>query len=517
VPERSLRPPAPLLAILSGLLLAPSFPAANWSALAFFAFVPVLVALTAERRGFWPSFRLGWLFGFAFFLVLLYWIPKLPPENVTVPLLLYPALVLAALYCGVYVAAWAGLLGWLARGRPGALALLAPGLWVAVEIVRCAGVLGFPWGVIGGSQWRALDWIQVASIGGVHFLSWIIVAVNACLAAAFLAQGRRRLAWLGAALVLIALPWLWGRGERARWDAALPEIPTVPVVLIQPNTGYDKWNAARRTQIITGLVQSTMEAARVTRDSTLIIWPETAAPTLLKWDEPNMALVRNAADMSGRPIFTGFPDRLLDFPAETGGQSRARYYNAAGLFLPGQGLVEQQAKARLVPFAEWMPIPGLNRVNFGQANFTPAESLHVISGWTEPFGVLICIESIFPAQSRALVAKGARFLVNVTNDQWFGRSAAPWQHLTLAVFRCVETRAGMARAANTGVSCLIDPVGRIRRPTPLFEAAMVAGEVNLAPARPTFYVRHGDWILPVGLVLAAIGAWLGRRPEAPRK
>ncbi|HEX7879737.1 MAG TPA: apolipoprotein N-acyltransferase, partial [Candidatus Eisenbacteria bacterium] len=332
MPVRSLRPPAWLLAILSGLLLAPAFPAASWGPLAFGAFVPVLIALVRERRGFWPSFRLGWLFGFAFFVVLLYWIPRLPPENVTVPLLLYPALVLAGLYCGIYVAAWGGVVGWLARGRPAAIALLAPGFWVPIEIVRSSGVLGFPWGVIGGSQWTALDWIQAASIGGVHLLSFLIVLVNGCLAAALLSPGWRRPAWLAGALLLMVLPWQWGKGERARWEEAMPMIPTVPVVLIQPNTGYDKWNAERRTAIITGLVQSTLEAARVTRDSTMIIWPETAAPTLLKWDEPNMALVRNAAEVTGRPLVTGFPDRTLDFPPETGGAARVRYYNVAGLF-----------------------------------------------------------------------------------------------------------------------------------------------------------------------------------------
>ncbi|TPW01281.1 MAG: apolipoprotein N-acyltransferase, partial [bacterium] len=198
-------------------------------------------------------------------------------------------------------------------------------------------------------------------------------------------------------------------------------------------------------------------------------------------------------------------------PAGTPGAYHFRYYNSAGLFLPGRGLVEHSPKMRLVPFAEWLPIPGLNRVNFGQSNFTPAESLHVFRGWREPFGALICIESIFPAQSRRLVGAGARFLVNVTNDQWFGDSGAPWQHLSLAVFRSVETRAGMARAANTGVSGIIDPVGRIRHATPLFEPALVAGEVVLSPLVPTFYVRYGDWILWPGLGLAAFGAILSGR------
>lgn len=505
------RPPAWLLASVSGLGLAAAFPTVNRPELAFVALVPILLALVEARPSFGNAFRLGWLFGFVFFLVLLQWIPRLPPENVTVPMLLYPALVLAAAYLALYIGAWAGGVSILARGRPLPLVLIAPGLWILLEILRCSGVLGFPWGVIGGSQWGFLSWIQMASLGGIHLLSFVIVAINAALVAAWLDRGPRRLAWIVVASVLILVPYLYGKGERIRWDAAMPLRPSVSVALIQPNTGYDKWDAARRTEIITGLVQASLEAARVTNDSTLLIWPETATPTLLRADEPNMALVRSVGEMTGRALFTGFPDREMDWPAETRGAPRLRYYNSAGLFVPGLGLVEWTPKLRLVPFAEWLPIPGLNKVNFGQSNFTPAESLHIFRGWREPFGALICIESIFPAQSRALVTDGARFLVNVTNDQWFGNSGAPWQHLTLAIFRSVETRTGLARAANTGVSCIIDPVGRIRLATPLFEPALVVGEVVLGPEIPTFYVRHGDWILGVGLFMALVGALLARR------
>jgi apolipoprotein N-acyltransferase len=127
---------------------------------------------------------------------------------------------------------------------------------------------------------------------------------------------------------------------------------------------------------------------------------------------------------------------------------------------------------------------------------------------------MICFESIFPATARRFAAKGARFLVNITNDQWFGRSAAPWQHLTMAVFRAVETRAGIARAANTGVSCVIDPSGRIRGPSRLFEPATLITRVPLAPLTSTFYVRHGDWVMILAAFCVGIGALLGRRGGA---
>lgn len=490
------------------------------------AFVPLFAAFEepfARERADAPppggggAARLGFWFGFGFFLPLLYWLPLLPAENVTVPGLMYPALLLGVAYLSLYTAAAGWLLGFLRGPGRVPLVLAAPSAWVLLEVVRASGPLGFPWGSIGYSQWSMLPLIQMASLGGFWLVSFWVVLVNAVGFEA-IRGGRtfRQRAGAGGALVaLFLVPLLWGQSELDRLAAAAAApggAPTRPVVLIQPNTGNDKWDVSERASVIGGLQVATLRAARVAPADALVIWPETATPTLLMYDRTYLEQVQNLVVNIDRPLLTGFPDRneYRGGPLE--------YYNAAGLFTPGRGMVQEYRKVRLVPFAEYMPLPGLNKVNFGQGNFTPGDTLKVFDQAGPPFGVLICIEACFPDLSRAFVRRGARFLVNVTNDQWFGPSAAPWQHLTMAVFRCVENRVGMARAANTGISCLIDPSGTIHDATPLFQPATLQGEVRLG-TETTLYTRVGDWILGVAtlVVLVGLGVGLVRRPARPTR
>ena len=435
----------------------------------------------------------------------------------TVPGLMYPALLLGAAYLSLYSAAAGWLLGFLrTRGRV-PLVLAAPAAWVLLEVVRASGPLGFPWGSIGYSQWAMLPLIQMASLGGLWLVSFWVVLVNAVGFEA-IRSGRsvpRRALAGGALIALFVVPLVWGQGELDRLGIAASApggAPTRPVVLIQPNTGNDKWDVAARAEVIGGLETATMRASRTAPADALFIWPETATPTLLMYDRTYYEQIERLVTNIGRPLLTGFPDRNV----YRGGP--LEYYNAAGLFTPGQGMVQEYRKVRLVPFAEYMPVPGLNKVNFGQGNFTPGDTLKVFDAAGPPFGVLICIEACFPDLARSFVRRGARFLVNVTNDQWFGPSAAPWQHLTMAVFRCVENRVGMARAANTGISCLIDPTGLIHDATPLFQAATLQADVRLG-TETTLYTRWGDWILGFSLLVALVG--LGRglflRPADPAR
>lgn len=482
-----------------------AFPAFNLSALAFVALVPLFAAFTepwarppgAPPPGVREGARLGFWYGFVFFFGLLYWIPLLPPENVTVPFLMYPALVVGASYLGLYLALWGGVTA-LALGR-GRLPLVAaaPAAWMLVEAVRASGPLGFPWGSLGYSQWAALPFIQIASVGGLWLVSGLVVAVNA-LAFQVVRSGARPLTRglaAAGALALVLIPSLWGSGEIRRLRAA--EAPERDVLLIQPNTGNDKWEPAERAAVIGGLQVTTREVVASAPPGALVIWPETATPTLLLHDPAHYGQIQEMVTGIGRPLLTGFPDR------NTYAGGRLDYWNAAGLFLPGRGVVGTYHKIRLVPFAEYLPVPGLNRVNFGQGNFTPGDSLVVFRDAGPPFSVLICIEAAFPDLARRMAQAGARYLVNITNDQWFGRSAAPWQHFSMAVFRAVENRMGIARAANTGVTGFVDPDGSLRQLTGLFVPATVSGRVRLG-GKPAFYTRHGDWILLVaGAVLLA--------------
>jgi apolipoprotein N-acyltransferase len=176
-------------------------------------------------------------------------------------------------------------------------------------------------------------------------------------------------------------------------------------------------------------------------------------------------------------------------------------------------MVARYDKRKLVPFSEYMPVPILNRVDFGQASFTKGTGPGLFDQLERPFGVLICFESIFPGPSRELVAEGARYLVNITNDQWFGDSPAPYQHFAMNGLRCIENRVGMARAANTGISASIDPYGFVREATPTFVEERTVVPVELGSG-PTFYTRHGNWILVAGVLLPLLGFVPGIRERS---
>jgi apolipoprotein N-acyltransferase len=212
-------------------------------------------------------------------------------------------------------------------------------------------------------------------------------------------------------------------------------------------------------------------------------------------------MVESLVDSIDIPVLAGFPDGYWR------PDSTVHFSNSAALVLPGRGLTEQYDKRHLVPLSEYFPLPVLNRVDFGQSSFSPGKRPGMMIGTDIPFGVLICFESIFPGPTRELCRLGARYIANITNDQWFGDSAAPQQHFAMNVLRCIENRVGMVRAANTGISGVIDPYGIVLERTETFVQARFVGKVELRRG-DTVYTRFGDWIVVVCLiVLAGFVGW----------
>ncbi|MBI3002839.1 MAG: apolipoprotein N-acyltransferase, partial [candidate division NC10 bacterium] len=212
-----------------------------------------------------------------------------------------------------------------------------------------------------------------------------------------------------------------------------------------------------------------------------IVWPETAAPLLLRHDPVRLAYVRALAQSLGRPVLVGAPDRAAGEPI--------RLQNSAMLFGPDGRLLAKYDKMHLVPFGEYVPLKPLlffvDKVATGIGDFVPGETRTIFRVPGGTFAASICFEVIFPAEVRAAVAGGAEFLVNITNDAWFGRSAAPAQHLRMAAFRALETRRYLARAANTGISAAVDPYGRVLRSTGLFSRRTCGSGIGL-PRRPAW-------------------------------
>jgi apolipoprotein N-acyltransferase len=489
----------PALAVLSGVLLALVFPPFGLSLTSFVAFVPLLMAL--QLPGHPPTvplrraFGLGYLCGVVFFAVLLHWIPRLPKENLTIPWAMYPALLLMVGYLALFPALAAFASAFLARrGVPIGIAFAL--IWTLLEVVKGTGTLGFPWGSLGYAFAPVPHLIQFVAWTGLWGAVLWVTLVNGSVHLYLSAPAQRtKMVALSLLVALVVGPYWHGRIVLS----GRPPARAMEVGIVQPNVGKDKWNPNVRETVISDLLAHTVqlvEENRGRRPLHLILWPETSFPGRLARDVRYLYRVESMVDTLGVPVLAGYPDGLV-LPG-----GRIRYTNSAGLILPGSGLVSQYDKRHLVPFSERFPLPVLNRFDFGQADFSPGLESGVMTALDPPFGVLICFESIFPGPSRELVRGGARYLANITNDQWFGDSAAPEQHFQMNILRCIENRIGMVRAANTGVSAIIDSYGIVERRTPIFIRTHLVGEVELGERR-TFYTRHGDWVVGLTAILLA--------------
>lgn len=495
-----------LLVAAGALALALAFPRTDWSGAAWVALAP-LIALALVRRPR-AALALGWFGGFLFFLILLRWLNFTfrVYSAIPWPLTWLPTTLLAA-YCGLYVGLFAGTLSWLGKRRSAAIAITAaPFLWVTAEWVRGWLMGGFPWGYLGYSQYRQLAVIQIAEVGGVYAVSFVVVAVNAALASPMVLSRKLSVMVLGLAGLLLGATLVFG-------NARLGESPapgeTVSIAVVQPSIAQPlKWDPDHAASTLRTYFELTHQAGRGRPD--LIVWPETSTPTVLRRDPALLAALRRLARDVGASLLVGSVD--VD---ET---SPPKYRNTAFL-LDERGIVNRYDKIQLVPFGEYVPLSGVIGFVRGWAEFIsdlePGSRSVVFSGPPAPFGAVICYEGIFPALVRRFVKDGARFMVNMTNDGWFGQTDGPLQHLGMYPLRAVEHRTAVVRAANTGVSALIAPSGEIVRSLPLFVRGTLEGRVPLR-VRQTVYTRFGDWLayLAVGVsavLLATTRPWASAR------
>ena len=487
-----------LLAALSGALLSLAFPSHPDHPLAFLyqplwahcALVPLLIAL--KGRGFKAAFAAGWISGLVWNLLSLYWVAYTQGGG--------PAVVggtgLMAAYLGLFIGLCTGLFNVLAA-RWGAKALaLLPLLWPGQEYLLSLGELGFPWLLLGHSQAALPHFIQYATWTGVFGVSCWVVGLNALLYSALV---ERRILLAGVALGYL-LPWVHAQSAM---ETTVPD-ESLRIGLIQPNTTYiDKWGPNGLERTFSALATLSRQAAK--SDPELLVWPETAVPC-----DP----VRRA-DCRGR--IQALVDEL-DIPLLT---RRAARKLQRGLLRPTQGhhpaLVRQDALSALwrngrptaTPFpcsatSDWTRLTG----DLGPAEFARGTEHAVFAHPRHPFAVLICFESIFPDLVRQHVAAGARVLVNITNDSWFGRSAGPYQHALINAMRAIENRTAIARSATTGISLFIDPIWpHLRSDRPFHTRSRSC----LCASRPTHDLLHPVW-RPLRLGLPASRPRRFRRP-----
>ncbi|MFQ5672630.1 MAG: apolipoprotein N-acyltransferase [Nitrospinales bacterium] len=508
-----------LLSALSGLLLALVFPRFDLEILAWFALVPLLCAIQDQSPG--RASLCGFIAGAVFYFLGLTWILNTIIDFGKVPRpLAYPALAILAAYMSFYIALFAYLVRRVGEDRPIYTFMLAPVAWTGLEYIRSTHLeYGFSWLGLGYSQFKTLPVIQIADYTGVYGVTALIVLVNAgvhYLIRFGLARGgapystRQALSVLAITLPTLAFCLVYGNSALAEYGKTHPPgARGIRVALVQGNIGQPfKWDPRHRDRVMETYKRLTLKGAAGKPD--FIVWPEAATPYYFNLDAPETAALKHLARQAGVPIFFGSPYYEQD---ATGATS----YNSAYLLLPSGSVPARYDKMHLVPFGEFVPFRKLlwfvRKMARGIGQFGRGEQATVFRVAGQPFGVSICYEVTFPDLVRQSVNRGARFLVNITNDAWFGRSAASYQHIAMAALRAVENRVPLVRAANTGISGVIDPTGKIRDTTPLFTEDLVLTEIHLTDGPKTYYTRNGDSFSHACILMTLVLAAFARRKQ----
>lgn len=479
-----------LLSIVSGLLLFSSF--VYFPYLSFISFIPLLFLIESSSPT--KLFFYGLLVGFSLYIPLLSFVLVM---EVPVRSYLYLGVFLLWLYLSLYYGLWCSITKIILE-RSGSFGWTSSiALFVSLEFLRSlTREIGFPWGTIGYTLVPQKYLIQIADVTGIAGLSFLVIFTNVVLYNSFKRP------------VLIILPIFIFSGvmgySRCRIESLQKlqfttrnQGTKITVLVVQPNISPD---IKRRVEMNTRK-RVLKKSSQTELQPDLIVWPESALPGyMVEGGEPERT-TRQIADSLRVPILMG--GSRISFEGK-----RTKVYNSAFLVEPHKGITEFYDKIYLVPFGERLPFdeffPALQKLEFGQGRFSPGErrTLFTVNGMR--FGVLICFESIFPRHVRKFVKEGADFMVNITDDSWFGKTFGPYEHARMAVLRAVETRRTFVRCGNTGISYIVTPEGEIKHRTELFEEAVISDDIYPVSTE-TLYTKYGDVFSYIMLIIAAVG------------
>lgn len=491
-----------LSAVISGVMLSLAFPLPGIHSLAWAALVPLSVASVKSTPP--KSFFLGYLTGAIWTAASLFW------TYVYHWLALFSIVAILSLYAALF-----SLLINILSARIGVryMAFFIPVVWTALESVKSAGFLGFPWNSLGYSQAANLPVLQIAEYTGVFGVSFVISAVNGIIAGAVVCKRSRAIKFiaLGAALVVPAA--LTVHGQRVMRGFHGGNENPVKIAGVQtsrhPEIPWGEYG-----HVILGTLGDFTNDIR-DYGPFLIVFPETAVEENLDASFNENPAIRGAL----LPFIDSYETRLLIGAHYLENES---LYNSAYLISAEGGIEDRYDKLKLVPGGEHLPY--LSRFEFvrrildGAGAFTPGSERKVFEVNGKRFGVLICFEGIFGDMSRRLVKNGAGFLVNITNDAWSRSRTSHYQHAAIATLRSIENRVYTVRVGNTGITKVIEPSGKTAEELPYWKRGYLLQEINPRPAKNTFYTRNGDVFgylnLAAFMLLAGVSLFR-RRPKDP--
>ena len=508
-PDRLLaRLPLPatlFLSAFSGVLVVISLPKPDFYYLGWVALVPMFLALSFERPKL-ETFAIGYAAGLTYFAGTFYWIARTMST--------YGGLSggLSLAVFSLFVVVFAGHVGLFAlllravlnRFGLAGLVLAAP-IWVGIELLQTYWIFGgFPWMLVGYALAPYGGLLQIATWTGIYGLSFVLVTVNAAVT-----FGLRSARWevvAAAVAMVVAATFIPAPQDD-------PSADTLAVRLVQTNIDLDQsWLEPDEAELLDELHRlSTSGQAR----PELIVWPETPAPFFLEQDPEISKRMRAIAAEADSHFLLGYIGRIDQAVS-----------NSAALLTPSGEQASRYDKIHLVPFGEYVPLKDL--LFFAESlvrnvgDFTPGSEFTISPIDGHRISTTICYEDVFPALMRQFTLRGAELIVNITNDGWFGTTSAPHQHLRMARVRAVENRRSVVKVANTGITAIIDPYGRIVARTELGERTTLEGRPGYR-SDLTPYVRFGDVFAYVVTLVAVVGlvvAWRGQgrksRVRGPR-
>jgi apolipoprotein N-acyltransferase len=512
-----------LLGLLSGVMIGLSYPPIPLPYLAFVAFVPYF-SVIQKREGLAEINRFTYFTAFIFNLITLYWVGGWLPNSD--PFLMVAGTTL--LFFNPVVFLIPSTLYYLAKKyiNKNIALFLFPLFWITFEFAYSLTDFKFPWLTLGNTLSYFTNYIQIADIVGVYGLSVLILFANIFVYQfkRDLSSGKRNKLALASFILIITIPIIYGNYKIVSFS---PQDGNVKIGLIQPNIDpNEKWKDGNLNEKIDSYLELCQKA--INEDAKIIIWPENALPVYLlsgNWSN-EVKRIHKYADTNNISILTGMPDvnyyyNIDEAPEDAkpvnDGKVMKTSYNSILLFNPNSREVQKYRKMKLVPFGEKVPLveslPILGewiKWNVGIGSWNTGRDTTVfetkIKDKTIKIGGLICIESIYPIFTSIFVNKGAELIAVVTNDSWYGDTSGPYQHKEMSVIRAVENKRSVVRAANGGISCLIDPLGRTIAETSMYTRDYLVVDVPLNNEL-TFYTKN-PWLLPMSASVISISILL---------
>lgn len=465
------------LALLSGILVGLSYPPLHLGFLVYIGLIPLIHILlnTKPKQTIKHSFVASITANF----ISLYWIGMNSGAGF---LPVFASLIGAVLYLSLF---------WIALGfavsyaenrfRNGLIVL--PFAWIVMEYIRSIGSLGFPWISLALTQTEYLPLIQIADVTGTYGVSFWIVLLNVGIYLVLLSSNKK----LYSAITFVIFILMLGYGLLRINTYHYSGDKNIKIAVTQPNINPDaKWEPDSREEnfeLMHGLLDSALA-----KNPDMVLWPESAVPAYLRLSRYRRQPIVEKLSEAGIPLLSGTVDRIYD-------EDRNKLYFNSSIFIDTSGNTKMYSKINLVPFAEYIPLsglfPSLKKLNFGQANFTHGKEHTIFEVDSIKFSNVICYESSIPQLLRKFVKNGAQFLTIESNDGWLGKSSGPYQHFELAKLRAVENRVPIVRCANTGISGVINPLGKVEQKIQLDKKEIIMAEI-IPSQRLSFYTRFGE-------------------------